>query len=37
MEGNVIVFWLSVFVSICIVIWAILMIRAYDKFGPDDY
>ncbi|TDU42952.1 hypothetical protein BXY82_0356 [Gelidibacter sediminis] len=31
MDVNAIVFWFSGFVAICVAIWAILVIRAYDK------
>ena len=31
MDANNTVFWFSVVVSVCVVIWAILAIRAYDK------
>ena len=33
MEGNDIIIGLSVFVTICVIIWAVLAIRAYDKIG----
>ncbi len=36
MDANAIVFWFSGFVSICVVIWAILIIRAYDKVDRDN-
>jgi len=35
MEGNDIIIWFSGFVSVCVVIWAILAIRAYDKVGKE--
>lgn len=31
MEANEIIFSFSLFVSVCVVIWAILLIRAYYK------
>jgi len=31
MEANDVVFWFSIIVSVLVVIWAILMIRAYNK------
>ncbi len=31
MEANEIIFSFSLFVSVCVVIWAILLIRAYNK------
>lgn len=31
MEANEIIIWFSATVSICVVIWAILVIRTYDK------
>jgi hypothetical protein len=31
MDANDIVIYFSVFVSVCVVIWAVLIIRAYDK------
>lgn len=31
MEANDIIFSFSIFVSVCVVIWAILIIRAYNK------
>ena len=31
MEGNDIVFWFTGIVSVFVIIWAILMIRLYDK------
>jgi len=36
MEGNDVVFWFSLVVSICVVIWAIVAIRAYDKVDRDN-
>ena len=35
MDANDIVLYFSIFVSICVVIWAILAIRAYDKVDRD--
>ena len=35
MDANAIVFWFSGFVAICVVIWAIWVIRAYDRVGRD--
>ncbi len=31
MEANDIIFSFSIFVSVCVIIWAILIIRAYNK------
>jgi len=31
MEANEIIFSFSLFVSVCVVIWAILLIRTYNK------
>ena len=31
MEANEIIFSFSIFISVCVVIWAILLIRAYNK------
>jgi hypothetical protein len=36
MEGNDIVFWFSGVVSIFVVLWAVLMIRTYDKIDRDN-
>lgn len=36
MEANEIIIWFSVFVSICVVIWAVLVIRAYDKIDREN-
>lgn len=36
MEANEIIITFSVFVSICVVIWAILAIRAYDKIDREN-
>lgn len=36
MEANDIVLWFSVVVIVLVAIWAILMIRAYNKAGKDD-
>jgi hypothetical protein len=36
MDANGIVFWFSIIVSILIVIWAILVIRAYDQIDKND-
>ncbi len=33
MDANNIVLWFSVFVAICVVVWAVLLIRAYDRIG----
>jgi hypothetical protein len=33
MEADSIVFWFSVFVSICVSIWAIVVITTYNKIG----
>lgn len=33
MDGNDIIIGLSVFVTICVILWAVLAIRAYDKIG----
>lgn len=35
MEANNIVLYFSIFVAICVVIWAIVIIRAYDKIDKD--
>lgn len=35
MEGNDFIIGLSIFVTICVIIWAILAIRAYDKIGRE--
>ncbi len=35
MDANDIVFWFSVFVSFCVIIWAVLIIRAYNKIDRD--
>lgn len=36
MEANEIIFSLSIFVSVCIIIWAVLVIRAYIKIDRND-
>lgn len=36
MDANAIVFWFSGFVAVCVVIWAIIVIRAYDKVDRDN-
>ena len=36
MDANAIVFWFSGFVSILVIIWAIVVIRAYDKVDRDN-
>lgn len=36
MDANAIVFWFSGFVAICVVVWAVAAIRAYDKADKDD-
>ena len=36
MDANGIVFWFSMIVSFLIVIWAILVIRAYDQIDKND-
>ncbi len=36
MEANDIIISFSVFVSVCVIIWAILVIRAYNKIGRED-
>ncbi len=35
MDSNNIVFWFSIIVSVLVVFWAIIAIRAYDKIGKD--
>jgi len=35
MEANDIVFWFSIVVAIFITIWAIVVIRAYNRIGKD--
>lgn len=35
MDANNIVLYFSVFVSVCVVIWALIFIRAYDRIGRD--
>lgn len=36
MDANDIVFWLSGLVSFLVVIWAILIIRAYNRIDKED-
>ncbi len=36
MAGNDIVFWFSVIVIVLVALWAILMIRAYNKASRND-
>ncbi len=36
MEANEIVFWFSIVVVVFVAIWAVLMIRAYNKAGKKD-
>lgn len=36
MEANNIVFWFSIFVAVCVVIWAICMIWAYEQADKKD-
>ena len=36
MKANNIVLWFSIIVSICVTIWAIFMIRAYNKNQNDN-
>lgn len=36
MVANDIVLWFSVIVIVLVAIWAILMIRAYDRAGKND-
>jgi hypothetical protein len=36
MDANDIVFWLSGLVSLLVVIWAILIIRAYNRIDKED-
>lgn len=35
MDGNDIIIWLSVFVTVCVVIWAVAVIRAYNRIGKE--
>ncbi|MFT4611240.1 MAG: hypothetical protein ACI9OT_000605, partial [Gammaproteobacteria bacterium] len=35
MDANDIVIYFSVFVSVCIMLWAIWLIRTFDKIGRD--
>lgn len=35
MEANDIVLYFSFFVAFCVVVWAIVIIRAYDKIDKD--
>lgn len=36
MDANNIVFWFSIIVSILVVIWALIVIRAYDQVDKND-
>lgn len=36
MEANEIIFSFSIFVSVCVVVWAVLVIRAYNKIDSED-
>lgn len=36
MVANEIIIWFSGLVSLCVVIWAVLVIRAYDKIDRGD-
>jgi hypothetical protein len=36
MDANNIVFWFSIIVSILVVIWALIVIRAYDQIDKND-
>lgn len=36
MDANNIVFWFSIIVSILVVIWAFIVIRAYDQIDKND-
>jgi len=31
MNGNEVIFWFSIFVAVCVAIWAIAAIKAFDK------
>jgi hypothetical protein len=35
MEGNDIIIWFSAVVSVCVVVWAVVAIRAYDKIDKE--
>jgi len=35
MEANDIILWFSIVVSICVAIWAIVVIRIYNKIGKN--
>lgn len=35
MNADNIVFYFSIFVGICVIIWAYFMIREYDRVGKD--
>ncbi len=36
MEANEIIFGFSIFVSICVIVWAVLAIRAYNKIDREN-
>lgn len=36
MEGNEIVFWFSVIVIGCVLLWAVTMVWAYNKVSKND-
>lgn len=36
MEANEIIITFSVFVSLCVIIWAVMVIRAYNRIGRED-
>ncbi len=36
MDANAIVFWFSGFVTILVIIWAVVVIRAYDRVDRDN-
>jgi len=36
MDANNIVFWFSIIVSVLVVIWALIVIRAYDQVDKND-
>ncbi len=36
MSANDIILYFSIFISVCVVIWAVLIIRAYNKIDRDN-
>lgn len=35
MDGDEIIIGFSIFITICVIVWAVLAIRAYDRIGRE--